>query len=210
MNIAVIVPFTRPQMLQNVRENFARQRYRNKTLVIVENGAGVGTFPVGLITTAVLVGESIVGKSAANNAGITEAANLGCEYFAIFDDDDWYGPWYLDEVARCSGKADATGIERYTYQDPDGERWVHADAREDCLIDEGALGGTLAGRTAGLPLFNPIQFCEEILWSRDIKRAGLSFYARQGTDFVHRRFSAPEHRHTFPQHLDTSDGMVKL
>ncbi len=37
----VIVPLSRPLMIDNVRDNFERQRYQNKRLVIVQNGPGL-------------------------------------------------------------------------------------------------------------------------------------------------------------------------
>lgn len=203
--IAVVVPFTRPAFVDDVVANFCHQRYLDKILVVVENGAGVGSWGGPCHKPHLLYSRpDITNKSDALNLGLEGARSLGAEYFAIFDDDDWYGPGYLNEVARCA-HYDVTGIERYEYQDPSGSRWCHPEGREDRQVEGGLHGGTLAGRLSVAPAFFPVNYCEEILWCRDAERAGLSMYARRAHDFVYRRFPDPEHRHTFPAHLNTDE-----
>lgn len=203
--IAVIVPFTRPAFIDDVVANFCHQLYKDRILVVVENGAGVGAWGGPCHKPHVLLSRPDVhNKSDALNVGMGAAREAGADYFAVFDDDDWYSPGYLDEVARCA-QYDVTGIERYVYQDPSGAQWVNPEGREDCVVKGGLHGGTLAGRIDVAPAFFPVNYCEEILWCRDAVRAGLSMYARRAHDFVYRRFGDVGHRHTFPAHLNTSE-----
>jgi glycosyltransferase involved in cell wall biosynthesis len=104
--ITVIVPFSRPSQVGHVVACFARQRYQDKRLVVVENGAAVGQWT--LPADAVLTASS--GPAEARNVGLDYVRQHGGGGFAMFDDDDYYGPGYLEEVAQalCKG-ADVVG-----------------------------------------------------------------------------------------------------
>lgn len=186
--ISVVVPTCRPEMAQNIAENFARQRYIHKELIIVQNGPAVGS-PVEGATVL----HSKPGVSHARNAGLEWLIDRGRLFFAFMDDDDYYGPGYLDEVAvsfvhevHLVGKPSA-------FVELDGE--LYRTAPESGIT--GVHGPTLAGRVSpGMPRF-PVQsygedgaFCDEYL------RRGLRIAHTSSLHFCYRRSS---HRaHTYP------------
>ena len=81
-----------------VADMFRAQHYPNKRLVIVENGDAIGaTREAGVVPHMVTTSEPHV--SHARNAGIDLVRDLGGEWTAQWDDDDYYGPHYLSELA---------------------------------------------------------------------------------------------------------------
>jgi glycosyltransferase involved in cell wall biosynthesis len=94
MHFFVVVPFSRPHFAKTVWDNFQRQTHQHKTLVIVENGEAKGKWPY----PGCIVLQSGKHQSKAKNRAIEWVREQGGGYIAIFDDDDYYGPKYLEEV----------------------------------------------------------------------------------------------------------------
>ena len=51
--VYVITAFSRPQFYNNIIENFKRQTFQNKHLIIVENGSAIGVAKDGTILNSV-------------------------------------------------------------------------------------------------------------------------------------------------------------
>lgn len=105
--IWVIVPFSRPEHASRVLANFARQRFAGKRLIVVGNGAcgAAGSLSIGgahWITSA-------AHPAHARNEALAFIRKRGGGFFSLMDDDDWYGPGYLDEVAGYARSADVVG-----------------------------------------------------------------------------------------------------
>ena len=95
--IYAICPFSRPSFLKNVIRNFRRQTYQEKKLIVVENGDAVGACTaVGFEPDVLLRSEPH--QSHAKNAALRWIRQNGGGWFSTFDDDDYYGPNYLQEV----------------------------------------------------------------------------------------------------------------
>lgn len=106
--IHVIVPFSRPEHYERTLENFRRQRFPGKILYLVENGAALGTAErEGLTGATVLASEAH--PSSAKNVALEYIRRAGGGFFTTFDDDDWYGPGYLDELAGHAKSATVVG-----------------------------------------------------------------------------------------------------
>jgi glycosyltransferase involved in cell wall biosynthesis len=105
-HVFIICPFSRPIFMQNVIDNFTRQKFSNKTLIVIENNKAVNTFKFT---------PSVVLKA---NSGPAEAKNIGLNYirsnfhgsfWTTFDDDDYYDENYLSELVDNSDKSQVIG-----------------------------------------------------------------------------------------------------
>lgn len=201
--IAVVVPFSRPKFSTNVLENFGRQSFKDKTLIVVENGRGSGTFPEG--TGAMLV-SSEAHRSHARNMGILTAKSLGIDYWAIMEDDDYYGPDYLQEVWDERGKGDVTGKASWYQRYPSGEVWLLNPTKQFTYWDflghnqlgknGGILAATLAGYTTKAVSFRPeIEYGEEIVWYHEMSFAGHTLWSRGSLNFMMIKHDDPDHHH---------------
>lgn len=102
--IYVLVPFSRPLMAGNILANFNRQNYKNKKLVVIANGEAKNT---NIECDKLLKSDN--NAASAKNDGIYWLKRNGEEYFTIFDDDDFYGEGYLDEIYYYRNQATVIG-----------------------------------------------------------------------------------------------------
>ena len=179
MRITVVVAFSRPQNRERVLENFRRQRYRNKRLIVVENGAAVGQWwpaEVGAITTA-------RGPSPARNAGLAWVRENGGGPVSFWDDDDYYGPGYLDEVAALL-RPGSVVVKFFRYV-----RWD--DGLHYCLAAEPAYptcGATLSGFAEELPDWPEVKH-EDMMYAPLLLARGLTIRTSGPRFFVYDRRS---------------------
>lgn len=106
--IWVIVPFSRPEQLSFVVDNFTRQRFPGKKLCLVENGRAVGACTQYNVQPDLLL-TSEQHQAIAKNTALAEIRARGGGFFAAWDDDDWYGPEYLAELAGAARDAELVG-----------------------------------------------------------------------------------------------------
>ena len=97
--VTVVVPFSRPWRAESVQQNFERQDYENKHLIVVENGEGVGYWkgPGEVLRSRVQT------AGAAKNVALDELRKrhgAARHLMAVMDDDDYYGARYLAEQVR--------------------------------------------------------------------------------------------------------------
>lgn len=199
--IAVIVPFSRPQMADNVRENYWRQRFpANTRLVVVENGPAVGSWSSWCSDGEVVQSEH--GRSHARTAGLHKARELGCEWFAFWDDDDWYAPGFLGFMWQHRELADVIGLCSFVEQDPRGKLWlIGANAAAGPCLPEypGALFGgvatpTLFGRVdRALDWDAHVPFAEELFWHRKMALAGRTLFGLREPDPLYPLFRYVKH-----------------
>lgn len=177
--VTVIAALSRPYRAAEVLSSFARQSYRGpKRLLVVENGDAVGSVAHLPAAERVEVISSAASSADARNAGLEWAASRGGGVWALLDDDDYYGPGYLEEqiVALLATGADVVGKGWQYVMYPDGLYRLHSD-REYRWDDTGLTGGTLCGReSAGLPLFER-RADDDIVWCSDVRRAGMRTWA---------------------------------
>lgn len=195
MNLTVICPFHRVENARNVLENWQRRTFRGARLVVVLNGSGrLVEFPSGITTI-----ESAAHQSHAKNAGLEHALKDGWStHWTTFDDDDYYGPKYLQEVAD----AFAAGHEVVGKS----ESWVSLhDGRLMLFGNDGAsrVVPGLQGPTIGsvlwpdMPRFSARdRWGEDFEWTEDAKKLGKQCWATSRNHFCYVR-RAPQ-QHTFP------------
>jgi hypothetical protein len=163
--ITALALLSRPEMARNLRDNWTRQVCPERRLVVVENGRGVGACAsVGLFPDLLLEGPEDVVEL--RNQALDAARRLGGGAFAFWDDDDWYGRYYLLEqeaaiTAGCfAGKIDRfvrtrTGLWLFS--------GICSDKRGQSLT---VSTSTLAGRVEDAVEFAPNTYAwgEDSLW----------------------------------------------
>jgi hypothetical protein len=93
MHVVVIVPFSRPEMHRRTLDNIERQRDVSLSVIVVENGVGVGTWSPSEDVTVLRCARAH--PAAAKNVALAHLREQGGGLCAIFDDDDHYGAEYL-------------------------------------------------------------------------------------------------------------------
>ena len=205
--IGVIALLSRPSFLPSVLENFARQSHPDKLLCVVENGPAVGACSAAGLDPDLVV-RSEHHRSHARNAGIEALRLAGIEYWAIAEDDDFYGPGYLAEIWENRERADVLGKQSFRLRGDDGSLWQLHPGGEHQFVDilkrpGGLSAATLAGRTeAALPFSPDVPVSEEVIWYLDMLHAGRTLYSLSAEHFELQRFGAP-HVHASPGHWST-------
>lgn len=194
--IGVVVLFSRPWLGQMVLENFERQLHADKTLIVVENGRALGHWNG--------PGEVVLSEARrthARNAGLEACRAYGLEHYAIFEDDDWYGPGYLSDCWANRDRADVLGKGSWVIEDPTGKYWRALPSREPGFVKwqpgfvGGLLAGTLFGKTERALPFLEVNIGEEVVWYTDMINAGRSLWKMGPEHFRQIRYINPEHGH---------------
>jgi hypothetical protein len=146
--IWVVVPFSRPEHLARVLGNFSRQRFPGKRLILVENGRALGSVPR---DTLAFVLSSAPHISHAKNEALEFVKRHGGGFFTVMDDDDWYGPSYLDEIAGFARSYAALGKQRHFISlgddipDPKPQLLLANRIQADLNPGSWFTGGTISG-----------------------------------------------------------------
>ena len=91
MSITVLTPTSRKTNANNIVENFLRQNFHEKELIVLLNHDNPNLYNVHENISVYTLGSKIsLGRSL--NFGISKAKY---DFIAKFDDDDYYGPYYL-------------------------------------------------------------------------------------------------------------------
>ena len=167
---------------------FASQRYQGSIrIVFAENGEGVGCVDPGTSDFLSVV-RAPASVSAARNAGLDWVRANGGGAWAMWDDDDWYGPDYLQEAVLGmlgSGCALAGKVPHFVMF-PDGlYRMVGGD--EDRVTQRAVTGGTLCGLTAdGLPRFEG-ELREDVTFCNAARSLGQKIWASSRRGYCYDR-----------------------
>lgn len=187
--IWVVVPFRRKGFRERVLENFARQRFAGKRLLLVVNGPAIGLKD--LPGDAVVI-ESREHQSIAKNEALAYIRKQGGGFFATMDDDDWYGPGYLDELAGYARTYDVLGKcwhfvslgEGYQRPEPQlilcNRRYADQDSRW-------LTGGTLSGWAESVPDFPVLKDAEDLAWCARLVQQGARLRALSIYHYLYRR-----------------------
>lgn len=211
--IWVIVPFSRPEHLVRVMGNFARQTFPGRRLLIVENGAALGSVPS---HTPCFVLSSAPHQSHAKNEALAFIKRHGGGFFTTMDDDDWYGPGYLDELAGYAKSYDALGKQWHFVSLGEGGEPGDTELSQpkpQLLLcnrlstntdNAWFTGGTISGWSeTALPF--PVTPGEDLAWCEKMKRAGAKLRGLSQYHYLYRRSYAGA-KHTWPA---TREAFVK-
>ena len=195
-DIWVVVPCCREKQIRWVVDNFRRQTHPDKRLCIVENGEALGACErLGIVPHLIITSEAQVGR--ARNAGMYAIRERGGGWISMWDDDDWYGPAYLAEMAELteSGKANIYGKHRH---------FVATPKNGMCLVNEKGQnkysqhvhGPTLVFRAEEGRAFHEQKEAEEIRWCYDMAKLGARIWAASVNHLLYLRWDG-EHEHTW-------------
>lgn len=178
--------------LPNVLNNYARQTYKNKRLLIVENGNGIGcaSGDFDIIKSDPGCGQYIN----AAIAWLRANANPN-DWFCKCDADDYYGPKYLAQISKpvTKGKIDYLGRKSLYIRTTENRLW-YAEAMDAKFIFHGP---TLAARikdTLDFPLVT--RWGEDGQWCRLMNTAGKISCSLPAEGVCYQRWS--EYSHTWP------------
>ncbi len=200
--IRVIVPFARPEHLPRVLENFRRQSFPDKHLVIVENGDALGACAkAGLTGVTVLTSEAH--QASAKNVALEEIRRRGGGFFTTFDDDDWYGAEYLSELAGYAKSAGVIGKRQHFISVSEGSSdpsippllLCHSPSYAD-QDSSWLTGGTISGFAEDACEF-PRAEADDIYYCARMTRLGARLRALSIYHYLYRR-NYPGARHVWP------------
>jgi len=212
-SINVVLPTIRPQLIPFALEMYAQQSYRNTHLTIVANGAQVPediAQQVAVTPNAKLCfvpGDKSVGYCM--NFGIDQ---VDADYWAKWDDDDIYGPHYLEDqiVQRKYVDFDICGK---------GTIFTYLEERE-CLhirkldirdtLQEFVGGGTLLVRNDGRYFPEDVRGFADTLFLTNASMRGDRVLASDPFNFVQVRRTDPKsHTWTAGAHTLNLSGPVR-
>jgi hypothetical protein len=180
--IFVICPFSRPEFKINVIDNFSRQSFGNKHLIVVENGDGVGEFAD---RPWVVRLQSNTSSAAAKNVGLNYLKdNYDKAFFTIFDDDDYYDTDYLQELSDNSDKGDIIGKLNTFAKLSDGYiRFLDFGAEN--VETKNIWGATIsAWSDISVPFSEDGYYAEDAKWILEMVKKGKRLYATSRHNFV--------------------------
>ena len=202
--VTALLCTNRPHFLEGALENYRKQTYPNRELILVLNDnrfqrgaaeAMVADLPqarVMQLDESLTLGQCL-------NAAVEQASGA---YLAKMDDDDLYGAEYLWDLmlaARFSG-ADITGKGVYhVYMTGPRLMGLRTVSREHALVARGLAGGTLLARRA---VFDTVRFQSvpqgtDTRFLYDCEAEGFRFYSSDRFNYVMVRQSDPN-LHTWP------------
>lgn len=192
-SVWVVVPFSRPENLTRVVENFARQKFPFKKLVLVANGrarkqleAGAFDVPWAEVFTCE------AHQSAAKNTALAEIRKRGGGFTVVMDDDDWYGPQYLTEACGYARTFDVIGKRRH-FVSVDGQLWLCSREQRNRVGDDWLTGGTIACWAEDAPEYPLVKWGEDVGFCLAALRRGMKVRSTDLYHYVYRRDSTTDH-----------------
>jgi glycosyltransferase involved in cell wall biosynthesis len=173
--IYAICAFSRPQFVKNVIRNFRRQTCKDKKLIVVENGGALGECArVGFEPDVLLRSEPH--QSYAKNEALKWIRRHGGGWFSTFDDDDYYGPHYLQEVVDSRGTSDIVAKHDHFYRGIDDRLRLFESGCHNQAHQEGH-GATISARADDCPDFqNTGIIGEDHRWISDYQEKGAKLW----------------------------------
>jgi spore maturation protein CgeB len=190
--ISVVVPTNRPEMIDNVLANVARQVHPSLQLVLVLHG--IDRDPAAVAAAAKGAGiEDVTALAAPASLSLGACMNLGVEasagdYIAKMDDDNYYGAHYLSDLVRAFSYTDAGVVGKWAhYVWLEGERAVLLRfAAAEHRYNDKVQGGTLLIRAdiARSVRFEDIPRAVDTTFLARCEARGIRVYSADRFNFV--------------------------
>ncbi|RAW12998.1 MULTISPECIES: glycosyltransferase family 2 protein [Paenibacillus] len=198
--VSIIVCTNRPQFFDNILQNYNRQRYKAKELIIILNHDSMNlqlyqnrvrkhaNVSVYQVPESISLGQSL-------NAGITRAR---FPLIAKFDDDDYYSPFYLKEQVNGlkRTKSDIVGKHSCLVYLGASKTLLVRSPKEKNKYVEFIQGGTLLFKREILKKvrFTDRSVGEDVTFLRQCRKRGFKTYATSPYNYVyHRRQNKKSH-----------------
>lgn len=198
--VSIIVCTNRAQFFDNILQNFNRQRYKVKELIIILNHDSMNLqlyrnrvrkhadVTVYQVPERISLGQSL-------NAGITRAR---FPLIAKFDDDDYYSPYYLKEQVRELKRTQSDIVGKHSclvYLGASKTLLVRSPSEKNKHV-EFVQGGTLLFKKGILKKvrFTDRSIGEDVTFLRQCRKRGFKTYATSPFNYVyHRRQNKQSH-----------------
>ena len=189
-SVSVLMPTMRPENVTRCLENFVKQTYEEKELVLILNNA---EFDLDAVRRDA---ESIPNVQVLHVEGRTtlgECLNRGVEassgrYVAKMDDDDLYGERYLSDAVLAASFSDAEVVGKgcfFTYFE-DSNTMALAEVTREHTFSYFVTGGTLFIRedVARKNPFDSVSIREDTNFLHAVAQAGCRIYSADRFNFV--------------------------
>ncbi len=201
--ISIICCTKRQNFMENVFQNYERQVWKDKELIIVlnRNDMDINNWIERAkqhlcVSVYQLPEETTLGECL--NYGIEKSKNA---YIAKFDDDDYYAPNYLTEsITALNDKgADIVGKRSvYMYFEEWRTLAIYRPGRENRFVKRGLKGATLLFKRE---IWEEIKFPsknqhEDDVFLKFCRQKGYKLYSTDKCNFVVLRTASPQHQHT--------------
>ncbi len=206
MGITVITPTIREENLNNIINNFERQNYDSKELIVVlnYNNPDIRKWESILsnynnISVLMLNPKNTLGKCL--NYGISKSI---FDFIAKFDDDDYYGPNYLGEsiFQLNNNNADIVGKSCIYVYLKDGMSLRLLNKNKENSFENRVSGSTLFFKKEIINKikFQNINLSEDKLFCKDAIDSGYRIYSTSRQNYIYIR--SEHHNHSWKIHND--------
>lgn len=192
MTIWMVVGVHKERWWSNVIQNFRRQSFRDKGLIIVLNGE-CREIPSVVVQGAFVTNSNADPASVMNRAIEWLGMNASPDdWFCKCDADDYYGPQYLQHVAEHTD-CDFSGLHSIYVKSQDNRLWF-ADGNARTSI---VHGPTIAARISTASLFHEgLDWGEDTVWCQRMRDSGKRCSIRPPDNFCYQRWAG--YQHTWP------------
>ncbi|RHW43576.1 glycosyltransferase family 2 protein [Neobacillus notoginsengisoli] len=203
--ISVVVCTNREAFIPNILENFSRQTFEEKELIVILNSSLINASAPDLNVRFVTLPETMsLGECL--NQGVKLATY---DYVAKMDDDDFYGADYLEEAYEglLATNADLVGKSTfYIYFQKNHElrlynanwekRWI--PKTEKYKTNYFMSGATLVFRKEVMAniLFPHVNVGEDSHFQQVCFRQGLKMFSLSKSHYAYIRYPSPRHHHS--------------
>ncbi|MEK0314944.1 glycosyltransferase [Cohnella sp. 56] len=191
--VSIIVCTNHPAFFSNILDNYSRQRYPHKELIVILNNDSMNlrtcrrraaAYPdVSLyqVPERISLGQCL-------NCGIARARH---PLIAKFDHDDYYSPYYLNEQVGALARTGSSVVGKHAclVYLAAGKRLVIRSPREQRSYQNFVQGGTILFRRRVLQdvRFADISLGEDVRFLRSCRRKGHKVYAASPYNYVYVR-----------------------
>lgn len=187
-----VVPFSRPEFLQNVIDNFKRQSYQKKKLLIVENGNGINCCKNNDFSPDVLL-SSDAHQAYAKSTALEWLKNHGKDFWTTWDDDDYYSSDYLSELYLAANKATVIGKSSIFFKSKEDKIYLLGSAFENSNT-EFLHGPTISAWVSESVYFQNVGVAaEDTVFIMEMMNKGCKFYSTSKNYFLYKRHNRVNH-----------------
>ena len=189
--VSVLMPTMRPQNVAQCIENFTRQAYQNRELILILNNAEFDVEAIrrdvdGIPNVQVLHVEGRATMGDCLNQGMEAASG---EYVAKMDDDNYYGVQYLSDSVLAASFSGAEVVGKGTYFvffESLDRMALRENTPEHTFTSSTVAGSTMliqTGVVKDIP-FDSTSVGEDIKLQRSAVRAGCQVYSTDRFNYV--------------------------
>jgi hypothetical protein len=180
--VTVVASVSRPGRIDFVLANFERQTQAAHLLLALNGAARDASVYAGPWTLLRCEGGT---PARPRNAGLDWVKANSAGMVSFWDDDDYYGPGYLSEVAEAlRGHPRRVVGKVIRFVEFDDGVWLFLRRQGTAF-----LGGTMAGWASELPPIPDLPCHEDHEWCRLLERDGFELKALSGAHYIYNRKS---------------------